>query len=96
MANLTNPNNMISVQNLNRFRENADGFYGGFAMLMPFLADSTYVTKSIISNPEFYAVILDSQDKIIAGVRRDMTYVGLDIPDAIEAIVDVIADIANT
>ena len=96
MAELSNPNKLITVTGLERFRENADGFYSGFAMLMPFLADSTYVTTSVISNPEFYVVILDSQDKIIAGVRRDMSYVGLDIPEALEDIVDVIADIANT
>lgn len=73
------------------FIQAADRSMSGFAMLMPFLSDSTYVTKSIISSPEFFAVILDSEDKIIAGVRRDMTYVGLDIPEAIEAIIDVIA-----
>lgn len=92
---LTNPERPINVQELNKFREVIQGFYGGFAMLMPFLSDSTYATKSIVDSPEFYAVILDSEDKIIAGVRRDMTYVGLDIPEAIEAMIDVIAAINN-
>ena len=67
----------------------------GFAMLMPALSSSTYTTISIIESPEFMAVMLDSEDKIIAGIRNDGSYVGLPIDEAIQAIVDVIDEINN-
>ena len=58
-------------------------------------SQSTYATTSIVSNPEFYIVITDSEDKIIIGIRRDFTYVGLEPQEAIGVILDVMYNINN-
>lgn len=65
------------------------------AMLMPKISDSTYSTVSMTTNPEFYSVITDSEDKIISGVRKDGSYAGLPYMEAVEAIIGVIDDIDN-
>ena len=65
----------------------------GFVMLMPALSKSDYTTISIITNPEFVIVILDSENKIIAGLRNDNSYVGLPLDKAIQAIIGVISNI---
>ena len=87
----TNPNSIVSVKNLQKAR----GYFNAFAMLMPILGNADYASTSIVENPEFYAVILDSEDKIIYGVRRDMTFTGLGTAEMIEAILEIIDDIEN-
>lgn len=69
--------------------------YFAISMLMPLASESTYSTTSVVSNPEFVSVITDSQDKIICGIRKDGSYVGLDPIEAAQTIVDIIYDIDN-
>lgn len=75
--------------------DEADQMLQTFAMLMPALAQTTYSTVSVVSNPEYKVVLTDSEDKIIAGIRQDNTYTGLPIGEAIDAILEVIDDINN-
>ena len=73
----------------------ADNGVLALSMLIPKISDSTYSTVTMIDNPEFYSVIVDTDDKIIAGVRKDGSYVGLPYMEAVEAIVGIIDDIDN-
>lgn len=51
------------------------------------MCNKTDVTFSIVTNAEFYCVLLDSADKIVCGLRKDMAYVGLPIDKAIAAVI---------
>ena len=61
--------------------------------LMPALAQSANTTLTVITNPEFYTVIIDNNDKIIFGIRRNLTYAGLTPQNAIETILTVLGSI---
>ena len=91
MMTLTNPSSIVTVERLHQTK----GFFDAFAMLMPALANTSYASISTVDNPEFYDLIIDAEDKIIAGVRRDMTYEGLGTAQAVEAIIAIINDINN-
>lgn len=67
-----------------------------FTALMSKASDPTYSTSSVVENPEFLMVVTDLDDRIIIGIRRDGTYVGLPIYEAIDALMEIIYDIDNS
>lgn len=88
---LTNQDSIVTVGKL----QEARGFFDAFAMMMPALSDTKYASTSLVENPEFYVVIVDSENKIICGVRKDMTYTGLGTAQVIEAIIEIMDQIDN-
>lgn len=48
----------------------------------------TGATETIIDNPEFYTVLLDADDKIVMGIRHDLSVVGADVEDAFEFVME--------
>lgn len=53
------------------------------SMIMMRLAADSRFTKIETTNPEFFNVIVDHDDKIIIGIRHDGTTVGMQLKDAI-------------
>lgn len=48
----------------------------------------TGATETIVDNPEFCTVLLDADDKIVMGIRHDLTVVGADVEDAFEFVME--------
>ena len=48
----------------------------------------TEATETIVDNPEFCTVLLDADDKIVMGIRHDLTVVGADVEDAFEFVME--------
>ena len=67
-----------------------NGVSASAVMSLCAMCNQTDVTFSIVTNVEFHCVLLDSADKVICGLRKDMSYVGLPINEAIAAVMPIL------